>query len=38
MNLAFLAAAPFWTTVLIGLDLLLIYAITVHGSELGSER
>jgi hypothetical protein len=34
VNLAFLAAAPFWSTLLIALDVLLIYAITVHGGEL----
>lgn len=34
LNLAFLPAAPFWSAVLIGLDVLLIYAITVHGSDL----
>ena len=38
VNLAFLAAAPFWSTVLIGLDVLLIYAITVHGSALADQR
>lgn len=37
VNLAFLPAAPFWSTVLIGLDVVLIYAITVHGGELGRQ-
>jgi hypothetical protein len=33
-NVLFLAAYPFWSTVLIGLDLLVIYALVVHGGEL----
>ena len=33
-NLAFLAAYPFWSAVMILLDVLVIWAITVHGSEL----
>jgi hypothetical protein len=34
VNLVFVAATPFWSTLLIALDVLLIYAITVHGGEL----
>ena len=33
VNLAFLPAAPFAATLIIGLDVFLIYAITVHGGE-----
>lgn len=33
-NVLFLPAYPFWSTVLIGLDLLVIYALVVHGGEL----
>ena len=32
-NLAFLAAAPVWYTLMIGLDILVIYAVTVHGGD-----
>ncbi len=31
-NLAFLAANPWWFTTMIVLDILVIYAVTVHGS------
>ena len=34
VNLGFLAAFPFWSAVMILLDVLVIWAITVHGSEL----
>lgn len=34
VNLGFLAAYPFWSAVMILLDVLVIWAITVHGSEL----
>jgi hypothetical protein len=33
VNLAFIPAAPFAATLIIGLDMFLIYAITVHGGE-----
>jgi hypothetical protein len=33
VNLAFIPAAPFAATLIIGLDVFLIYAITVHGAE-----
>ncbi|GAA3388330.1 DUF7144 family membrane protein [Cryptosporangium minutisporangium] len=38
VNLAFLAAYPIWSTMLIALDVLVIYAIVVHGRELKSRR
>jgi hypothetical protein len=34
VNLAFLAAYPLWNTILIALDVLVIYALAVHGREL----
>jgi hypothetical protein len=33
VNLAFIPAAPFAATLIIGMDVFLIYAITVHGGE-----
>ncbi|WP_229073725.1 hypothetical protein [Actinoplanes sp. DH11] len=33
-NLAFLPAYPFWSTIMIALDVLVIYALTVHGREV----
>lgn len=33
-NILFLAAYPLWSTVLIGLDVLVIYALIVHGGEI----
>jgi hypothetical protein len=35
-NLAFLPAAPVWGLLLIGLDVVVIYAVVVHGGELES--
>jgi hypothetical protein len=32
-NMAFLAAYPIWSTVIIALDVIVIYAIVVHGRE-----
>ena len=32
-NLAFLAAYPIWYGLMIGLDILVIYAVTVHGGK-----
>ena len=41
-NLSFLSAAPVWALTVIALDVLFIYAITVHGGEVpvsrGSDR
>jgi hypothetical protein len=34
VNLGFLAATPAWATLLIALDVVVIYALTVHGAEL----
>lgn len=35
-NLAFLAAYPFWSTIMIAMDILVIFALTVHGDEVKS--
>jgi hypothetical protein len=34
LNVAFLAADPVWSVLLITIDILVIWAVTVHGSEL----
>jgi hypothetical protein len=34
VNLAFLAAHPVWSMMMIALDVLVIWAVTVHGSEM----
>jgi hypothetical protein len=34
VNLGFLAASPVWATLMIALDVLVIYALTVHGWEI----
>jgi hypothetical protein len=36
LNMAFLAAYPLWSAIMIMLDVLVIWAITVHGSEIKS--
>jgi hypothetical protein len=36
LNLAFISAYPVWSTILIALDVIVIYAIVVHGRELKS--
>jgi hypothetical protein len=33
-NLAFLPAYPIWSTIMIAIDVLVIWAVTVHGSEM----
>jgi hypothetical protein len=33
-NLAFISAYPIWSTIVIALDVIVIYAIVVHGREL----
>jgi hypothetical protein len=38
VNLAFIPAAPFAAALIIGLDVFLIYAITVHGGEPKQRR
>jgi uncharacterized membrane-anchored protein len=35
-NIAFLSAYPVWSTIIIATDVLVIYALTVHGGELKS--
>jgi hypothetical protein len=34
VNLGFLAATPVWATLMIALDVILIYALTAHGREI----
>jgi hypothetical protein len=34
LNLAFLAAYPIWSTLMIGLAVVVVMALTVHGSEI----
>ena len=34
VNLGFLAAYPFWSAVVIGLDVLIVLALTVHGGAI----
>ncbi|GEL19774.1 DUF7144 family membrane protein [Pseudonocardia asaccharolytica] len=34
VNLAFIAAYPVWSTIIIAVDIIVIYAIIVHGREL----
>ena len=34
LNLAFIAAYPVWSTIVIAIDVIIIYAIIVHGREL----
>src|SRR5690242_20093274 len=38
VNLAFISAYPVWSTIVIALDVIVIYAIIVHGRELKSEQ
>ena len=35
INIGFLTAVPLWSMMMIGLDVLIIWALTVHGSEMG---
>jgi hypothetical protein len=37
LNLAFLAASPVWAVMMIAMDVLVIYAITAHGSEIRND-
>ena len=37
VNLAFISAYPVWSTIMITLDVIVIYAIIVHGRELKDE-
>jgi len=34
VNIAFLSAYPIWSAIMIALDILIIWAITVHGAEM----
>lgn len=34
VNIGFLSAYPIWSTIMIALDILVIWALTVHGSEM----
>jgi len=34
INLGFVEASPVWATIVIGLDVLVIYALAVHGAEM----
>jgi hypothetical protein len=34
VNMVFLTATPVWSTIVIALDVLVIYALTAHGSEM----
>jgi hypothetical protein len=34
VNISFLAAYPIWSTIMIAIDILVIWALMVHGSEL----
>jgi hypothetical protein len=33
VNVAFLAAYPLWSAIMIAVDILVIYAVTAHGRE-----
>jgi hypothetical protein len=37
MNIAFLSAAPLWSLTMIALDVVVILALTVHGSDIKAE-
>jgi len=34
VNIGFLSAYPIWSTIMITIDILVIWALTVHGGEL----
>jgi len=36
LNMAFFAAYPWWSAIMITLDVLVVWAVTVHGSEMKS--
>jgi hypothetical protein len=38
VNLAFLSAYPIWSTTIIAMDVLVIYALTMHGSEVKADH
>ena len=37
VNIAFLAANPVWSVTMIAIDIIVIYAIVVHGREAGAQ-
>lgn len=37
VNVAFLAAYPIWSTIVIAIDILVIWALTVHGREVRND-
>jgi hypothetical protein len=37
VNAAFLAAYPFWSAIMIAMDVLVIWAVTVHGREVRAQ-
>jgi hypothetical protein len=37
LNLSFLPAYPLWSVLIIALDVIVIYALAVHGSEMAAE-
>ena len=37
VNAVFLAAYPFWSAIMIALDVLVIWAVTVHGREVRAQ-
>jgi hypothetical protein len=38
VNIGFLAAYPLWSLMMIALDVIVILALTVHGSEMRARR
>jgi hypothetical protein len=36
INIAFLPAYPIWSAIMIALDVVVIWAVTMHGSEVKS--
>jgi len=38
LNIGFLSAYPIWSSLMIGFDVLVIWAITVHGAEMKTVR
>jgi hypothetical protein len=38
VNLGFLAASPVWSTIMIAMAVLVVYALTVHGWEIDERR
>ncbi|MDX6324546.1 MAG: hypothetical protein QOK15_900, partial [Nocardioidaceae bacterium] len=36
VNIAFLSAYPIWSTIMIAIDVLVIWAVMVHGREMRS--